>query len=726
MRETIDGHRIQHIIATSEMSTVYLARHKNLDRPIVVKVLEESLAGDLDFRERFEQEARTLADLEHGNVVRVLDSGEEDGLPFIVMEHVDGVDLRGVLDTLGGGLPPALALIVLQEVVAGLETAHDQGLIHRDVKPGNVMISRTGEVKVLDFGLVKRQGSDGSDEADGDAQETRILGTRGYMAPEQRHGGPMDARADVFALGRLAHEMLAGERPSEASGYGDGLDAPGTVGRTIKRMTAVDPDDRFASMKEVAAALSEGLARATDRERVVDPRDRRAWLARLARNPRTAVAEFRARPPARWPMLAAAAGLLAVAATLAALRFAPGEFRFALTTPEDLSAADDVLSDLDFQVLLAGTDSVLVEARASWRADGPLASVSKRVPAAMRRELDRGRVRARVVATGPEGVDLSWPLERVPTRSRREIEFRLTGPGSTPWSNGRSEFVFAVLGSGNDERVSGLALREPDRGRELEELEKGVYRAAIPLPAMLADWKSDVPASLSVVTARGQDAFLDLDPRWFAKPAEYAPRAVRLRRAPVPVPPRAPDHGPPPGPDPGDSRPTLQWTLIADPDSVARGTPFAIEWRSEGIPPDAEVGIRLVPASGIGESGYRAAVSNRRLEIPTSELAPGIVRVRASLDEPAGLPAGEWTLRIVPDKVPVRLRLKLGEARLAKGTVWIGDEVARQDEADRFLWMGEVLPGRYDVRVVALRVPDDWRGHIDVGADGWDGTLTIE
>src|SRR5918997_4235026 len=210
-------YRVGPLLARGGMSTVYRGTDTRLDRPVAIKVMDQRLAADPAFRNRFEREARSAARIDHPAVVDVHDQGQHpsgigtglggDGpLLFLVMELVEGGTLRDVLRARGAlGVPAAFA--VMEPVLAGLAEAHRLGLVHRDVKPENVLISRAGEVKVADFGLVTAAAQAGASHAG------MILGTVAYLSPEQVTTGSADARSDVYAVGVLAYELLTGTVP---------------------------------------------------------------------------------------------------------------------------------------------------------------------------------------------------------------------------------------------------------------------------------------------------------------------------------------------------------------------------------------------------------------------------------------------------------------------------------------------------------------------------------
>ncbi len=197
------------LIGPGGMGTVYKARHRELDRPVAVKVLHAHLQDDATFAERFVQEARPLARLDHPNIVRVYDFGHRRGIYYFVMEFVDGVTLRQTMSS--GGVTPAEALTMVPRICEGLQYAHDQGVVHRDIKPENILIDRSGAPKIADFGLALLTGSTAETRI---TQTAQVMGTPQYMAPEQiEHPADVDHRADIYALGVVFYEMLTGELP---------------------------------------------------------------------------------------------------------------------------------------------------------------------------------------------------------------------------------------------------------------------------------------------------------------------------------------------------------------------------------------------------------------------------------------------------------------------------------------------------------------------------------
>lgn len=206
---------IGEFIGQGGMSTVYRGTDTKLGRQVAIKVMKANLAGDEQFRLRFRQEAQSASRLAHPSVVRVLDAGDDliqtaDGpqrLPFIVMEFVDGQNLRQLLGQ--GPLSHAEACRVVDAVLTALEYSHRAGIVHRDIKPANIMITRSGQVKVMDFGIARAV----SETSSTVQQTTAILGTAAYFSPEQAKGETVDARTDLYSVGVLLYELLAGDVP---------------------------------------------------------------------------------------------------------------------------------------------------------------------------------------------------------------------------------------------------------------------------------------------------------------------------------------------------------------------------------------------------------------------------------------------------------------------------------------------------------------------------------
>jgi serine/threonine protein kinase/beta-lactam-binding protein with PASTA domain len=209
----LDGrYRVGPKIARGGMATVYEATDLRLDRTVAVKVMHEGLADDDEFVRRFQREARSAARLAHHNVVAVFDTGDDHGTLFLVMEYVPGLTLRDLIRK-EAPMSPAKALAVIEPVLGALAAAHDAGILHRDVKPENVLMADDGRVKVADFGLARAINSETQHTATGGV----LIGTVSYLSPELVVNGKADARADVYAVGVLIYEMLTGHKPHQAA-----------------------------------------------------------------------------------------------------------------------------------------------------------------------------------------------------------------------------------------------------------------------------------------------------------------------------------------------------------------------------------------------------------------------------------------------------------------------------------------------------------------------------
>ncbi|MFM9033939.1 MAG: protein kinase domain-containing protein [Mycobacterium sp.] len=203
----LDGrYRVETRIATGGMSTVYRGLDTRLDRPVALKVMDSRYADDHQFLARFQREARAVARLKHPGLVAIYDQGNDVTHPFLVMELIEGGTLRELLRE-RGPMPPHAVVAVLRPVLGGLGVAHRAGLVHRDIKPENVLISDDGEVKLVDFGLVRAMADAGI------TATSVILGTAGYLSPEQVEGLETGPRSDVYSAGIMAFELLTGTTP---------------------------------------------------------------------------------------------------------------------------------------------------------------------------------------------------------------------------------------------------------------------------------------------------------------------------------------------------------------------------------------------------------------------------------------------------------------------------------------------------------------------------------
>jgi eukaryotic-like serine/threonine-protein kinase len=265
-----DRYELEEVVGHGGMSTVYKAHDSLLERNVALKVLHQQYNEDEDFVERFKHEARSVAQLQHPNIVTVIDRGEEDGRQYIVFEFIDGENLKELV-VRKGRLDLRDALEIAHEIARGLAFAHDHGLVHRDVKPQNVLLNGDGRAKVTDFGIARSLDVD-----HGVTQTGTILGTSNYIAPEQASGQPVDAHTDVYSLGIVLYEMLTGELPFPGESFvaiamkhiqepsPNVLDVRGDiplrVAEMIDRALEKDPEHRFPTMDAFAAEIESSLA----------------------------------------------------------------------------------------------------------------------------------------------------------------------------------------------------------------------------------------------------------------------------------------------------------------------------------------------------------------------------------------------------------------------------------------------------------------------------------
>ena len=287
------------------MGEVYRARDPRLGRDVAIKVLPKHFANDREYLDRFEQEARAAAALNHPNILAVYDIGQHDGVPFIVSELLEGQTLRGRLQETSPGWSQRRALRCAVDVARGLSAAHERGIVHRDLKPENIFLTGDGHAKILDFGLAKlavSAAADGSSPTAAlDTHPGLVMGTAGYMSPEQVRGGRADHRSDIFAFGAVLYEMLSGRPPFTKSGGPETFaailqeDLPNLsetqpnvssgIARIVDRCLEKDPAGRFQSTRDLAFAL-EGAAAGVDTAPQPVAADRRRlpmrWMAALA------------------------------------------------------------------------------------------------------------------------------------------------------------------------------------------------------------------------------------------------------------------------------------------------------------------------------------------------------------------------------------------------------------------------------------------------------------
>jgi serine/threonine-protein kinase len=266
-----DRYELEELVGSGGMSDVFRARDNQLDRRVAIKILHGRYAADPEYLERFRSEARAVARLSHPNIVTVIDRGDDAGRQYIVFEYVDGENLKELVQRTGR-LPVRRAVELVLPVADGLAFAHQQGLVHRDVKPQNVLLSREGEVKVTDFGIAR------SLEVErGLTQTGTVLGTGEYLAPEQASGKPVSPETDVYSLGIVLWELLAGEVPF--------------VGENFVAVALRHVNEPVPSLRDFRPDVSPRLAAAVERALAKDPARRFPSMAVLAKELRACLAE---------------------------------------------------------------------------------------------------------------------------------------------------------------------------------------------------------------------------------------------------------------------------------------------------------------------------------------------------------------------------------------------------------------------------------------------------
>ena len=321
--ETLAGYRIESVIGRGGMGIVYRATDLSLDRPVALKVIAPELAEDDRFRARFLREPRLAASLDHPGVVPIYEAGQRNGQLYLAMRYVEGSDLRAVIRR-EGRLDPEPTFALLAQIADALDAAHRRGLVHRDVKPGNMLVDSDGHAYLTDFGITKQLG-----DAPGEADADGVVGTLDYLAPEQIRGETVDGRADCYALGCVLYECLAGAPPFRRETEAETLwaqlrDEPPTLvdhpalDATLRKALAKEPADRFEACTELIAAGAAALGLRDQRQRV----------------------------RGRGVQLLFVGSLLLVAATLAVLIRSAGRDGTAANTPA-LDAATNSLGALD-------------------------------------------------------------------------------------------------------------------------------------------------------------------------------------------------------------------------------------------------------------------------------------------------------------------------------------------------------------------------------------------
>ncbi len=349
------------LLGAGGMGEVYRARDPRLGREVAIKVLPAAFSADVDRLRRFEQEARAAAALNHPCILAVFDIGTEAGTTFVVSELLEGKTLREALRS--GALPVRKATAYAVQIAEGLAAAHEKGIVHRDLKPENLFITSDGRVKILDFGLAKLTEPLGADAGvsnlattPGSTSPGMIVGTVGYMAPEQIQGLPVDARTDLFALGCVLYEMLSGARafsgrtgvdtmsailnadPADLAASAGGI--PAGLDRIVRHCLEKDPAQRFHSARDVAFALGELASAGSSASRAAVPARRRYT---------------------RWPLAGLVAALVLVSVIVIGLGLAKSGWLRPTFAPAGQHAGE--LSTEEFQRILAADQDVVLDTR---------------------------------------------------------------------------------------------------------------------------------------------------------------------------------------------------------------------------------------------------------------------------------------------------------------------------------------------------------------------------
>jgi tRNA A-37 threonylcarbamoyl transferase component Bud32 len=310
--QTLEGrYELEERVGEGGMSTVYRARDTVLEREVAIKVLHEHFSRDPEYVERFRREARAIAKLSHPNIVTVIDRGEFEGHQYIVFEHVSGETLKDLVAR-AGPLPTERALALAHQIARALAFAHEMGIVHRDVKPHNVLIDPDGSAKVTDFGIARTL--DIEDEL---TETGTVLGTSDYIAPEQASGESVDERSDQYSLGIVLYELLTGELPYTGTNVmavamrhlrdpvpsvrAKRPDVSPRVDAIVARAMAKRPRDRFPSMEALTAALEASLA-AEPKARPEDPDEDTSVIPAVSSAPGGRLEDRRRGP--RWRIVA--------------------------------------------------------------------------------------------------------------------------------------------------------------------------------------------------------------------------------------------------------------------------------------------------------------------------------------------------------------------------------------------------------------------------------------
>jgi serine/threonine-protein kinase len=432
--ESGDGRRLGEryelgeVIGRGGMAEVHEGQDLRLGRRVAVKILRPDLARDPSFQARFRREAQSAASLNHPNIVAVYDTGEDqlapgDGeagavVPYIVMEYVDGMTLRDLMSS-GRRLLPERAMEITDGTLAALDYSHRHGIVHRDIKPGNVMLTRGGDVKVMDFGIARALADSGQTMT----ATSAVLGTAQYLSPEQARGEMVDSRSDIYSTGCLVYELLTGRPPftgdspvsvayqhvSEAPVPPSQLDpsVPATIDAIVLKSLAKRPEDRYQSAADMRADVERAIAGLPVTAAIAAvPAESDATRAMAPVGP---APETERRSP--WVWVALVVGVIAVGAATVLL----GRAIFGTPAVETVSVPDLTgLTVQQAQVSLAGQGLVLGAQTPQASPDRPKDTILSQNPAATEL-IQKGQAVDVVVSTGkeqvlvPDLVDLSSP-----------------------------------------------------------------------------------------------------------------------------------------------------------------------------------------------------------------------------------------------------------------------------------------------------------------------------
>jgi len=290
---SIGRYRVEGLLGAGAMGEVYRAYDPLIDRMVAIKVVRPDLAtgsGSDQWLQRFRREARAAGRRFHPNIIAILDFGEDHGMPFLAMEYVEGNSLDAFLKS-SGPLDPSRGVAIITQVLSALGFAHQNGIIHRDVKPSNIMILNSGEVKVADFGIARIDASEFTIVGD-------LLGTPAYMAPEQFSGAPVDTRTDLFAAGVILFEMLTGVKPFRGKSITEIMSlmenrgpedirtlnpsVPNSLKQVINKALAFEPARRYADAAEFSKAILKSFPASSELPPLLQPQPSDNSMARVA------------------------------------------------------------------------------------------------------------------------------------------------------------------------------------------------------------------------------------------------------------------------------------------------------------------------------------------------------------------------------------------------------------------------------------------------------------